>query len=130
MVCLSIPGMFTNTFAREFKRCCWSKLYKAKGEVISNTTTSSKRQLLLVKKGVAKTSEQAPKRQVTQTASLSTSVRSAEGVRPNQTTCDVIVTQEQEVPVLTKITFTRQVTPPHIAQGKGHRYSFENYLLI
>ena len=98
-----------------------------KSEPPSNSTTTSKVQhVLLVKQRDATPSEHANAIRAPPTITS----QAPTGEENDVTTCHIPVSPDTEVPIFTKFSIARQVTPPHIAQGKGHTYTLDKYLLL
>ena len=148
--------MFTNTFLRELRRCCsWvrvSRRHRSREHPIyqdckpSRSSTSQKlQQHLLAKPSVPFIPL---KRRQQANASSSQNGRcdssppmphsgpphhSAPPQCPAQdlmcTTCAIAISSDSDNPVF-HMRIHRQLTPPHIAEGKGHSHDFDKYILL
>ncbi|KAK2148862.1 hypothetical protein LSH36_479g02006 [Paralvinella palmiformis] len=125
-----VYGMFTHTFAREFKSWCCSRSRCGRRRLYEASSSSKVRQMLAKRSAKQQNAKNgAPAGKLSQHAN--------DACAPIE---DVVASGLHETPYLgnvsnstcssSKMAVKRQTTPPHIAQGMGQKDSFEKYFLI
>ena len=125
---LCVAGMFTHTFAREFKSWCFANSRRTQQRLAEASTRSKVRKLVLrLTKHDANIGARVPSK-------LSQQANSAYAVVEPIASCsgDVIYASNGSTSTGSsgKMSVKRQITPPHIAQGMGQKDNFEKYFLI
>ena len=127
---MCVAGMFTHTFAREFKSWCCSRSRCGRRRLYEASSSSKVRQMLAKRSAKQQNAKNgAPAGKLSQHAN--------DACAPIE---DVVASGLHETPYLgnvsnstcssSKMAVKRQTTPPHIAQGMGQKDSFEKYFLI